>query len=51
MHTSDILQNGRKLLHLASQNSHKEIVELLLDRGVDVDEGDKVTHALIGAIL
>ena len=44
MHTSDILQNGRKLLHLASQNGHQDIVEELLDRGEDVDEGDKVTH-------
>ena len=40
--TGDILQNGRGLLHLASENGHKEVVELLLDEDADVDKEDNV---------
>ena len=36
------IQSGRISLHQASQNGHKEVVELLLDRGADVDKADQV---------
>ena len=38
----DILQNGRGSLHVASENGHKEVIQLLLERGADVDKADKV---------
>ena len=44
--TGDILQNGRGLLHIASENGRKEVIELLLDEGADVDKGDNVNNAL-----
>ena len=37
------MQRGRTALHLASKNGYKEVVQLLIDSGADVDEGDKVT--------
>ena len=41
------MQRGRMSLHLASQNGYKEVVNLLIDNGADVDEGDKVTSVWI----
>lgn len=38
------MQNGRILLHQASQNGRKEIVEFLLDRGAEVDKEDEVKY-------
>lgn len=35
------IQDGDTALHQASQNGHKEAVELLLDRGADVDRAGK----------
>jgi ankyrin repeat protein len=42
-----LLQNGRTLLHVASYNGNKEIVEILLDSGAVVDKGDKVYNVLL----
>jgi ankyrin repeat protein len=38
----NVVQNGRTSLHLASQNGHREIVEVLLDSGAVMDKGDEV---------
>ena len=40
----DTLQYGRGSLHEASENGHKEVVELLLEKGADVDKADKVAR-------
>ena len=32
---------GETSLHLASENGHQPVVELLLDRGSDIDQKDK----------
>ena len=32
---------GRTSLHYASENGHQPVVELLLDRGADIDQKDK----------
>ena len=37
-----IMQEGLTSLHLASWKGHKEVVELLLDGGADVDKADLV---------
>ena len=36
------MQKGLASLHLASFKGHKEVVELLLDRGANMDKVDEV---------
>ena len=40
------IQKGCTSLYLASQQGHKEVVELLLDRGASVDKPNMVTYKL-----
>ena len=42
-----VVQNGRTSLHLASQNGHKEVIEVLLNSGAVVDKADKVAYLAI----
>ena len=46
-----VVQNGRTSLHLASQNGHKEVIEVLLNSGAVVDKADKVAYMAIIIII
>ena len=41
------MQDGTTPLQLASQSGHKEVIELLINNGADVDEADRVTYQLL----
>ena len=47
MVTSVIMQRGITSLHLASFKGHKEVVELLLDRGANMDKADEVRVIMV----
>ena len=39
-----LMQNGATPLHIASQEGHLEVVNLLVSHGANLDKSDKVCH-------
>ena len=45
------IQGGFTSLHLASSRGHKEVTELLLERGASRDKADKVLHVYSHVVI